>query len=34
MMNWKLFVTGRGLILRYNPGIHLDGLMKTTENVS
>jgi hypothetical protein len=32
MMNWKDLVrSGRGLILRYNPGIRLDGLKKTTK---
>jgi hypothetical protein len=35
MMNWKGFgKSSRGLILRYYPGIRLEGLRKTTESLS
>jgi hypothetical protein len=30
----KLEENGRGLILRYYPNIHLEGLRKTTKNLS
>jgi uncharacterized protein with HEPN domain len=31
--DWKGFGSGRGLILRYYPGIHLEELWKTTKNI-
>jgi hypothetical protein len=34
MMNWKVLEeSGRGLILRYYPGIRLEGLRETTDTL-
>jgi hypothetical protein len=34
MMNWIGFGSGHGIILRYYPGIHLEGLRKIMKNLS